>query len=176
VPAEAVALREQAATADATAAAELTTRADLLTSRHALAHSAAGRLGRFIEPVLRPLGFDWQIGIGIISSFAAREVVVSTLAVVYGVGEDVASENPESLYDSLRRAERSDGTKVFTTATCASLLVFYVLAMQCLATQVITRRETNTWKWPAFQLIYMTILAYTGSWVVYQTLRACGIS
>jgi len=176
VPAEAMGLREQAATADATAAAELTTRADLLTSRHALAHSAAGRLGRFIEPVLRPLGFDWQIGIGIISSFAAREVVVSTLAVVYGVGEDVASENPESLYDSLRRAERSDGTKVFTTATCASLLVFYVLAMQCLATQVITRRETNTWKWPAFQLIYMTILAYTGSWVVYQTLRACGIS
>jgi ferrous iron transport protein B len=134
----------------------------------------AGRIGRFVEPVIRPLGFDWQIGIGIISSFAAREVIVSTLAVVYGVGEDVAKENPQSLYDSLRHAERSDGSKVFTTATCASLLIYYVLAAQCLSTQAVTRRETNSWKWPALQLGYMSVMAYVASLVVFQVLRALG--
>jgi ferrous iron transport protein B len=179
-PAEARAMQQEAARLEAGgetgAAQELAARADRLISRRALANSAAGQLGRFIEPVLRPLGFDWQIGIGIVSSFAAREVVVSTLAIVYGVGEDVAEENPSSLYDSLRQAERSDGTKVFTTATCVSLLVFYVLAMQCLATQAITRRETNSWKWPVFQLLYMTVLAYGASFVVYQALRAWGVS
>lgn len=175
-PAEAVALQQQATTLPGEQGAELQAKADRLISHSALAHSAAGRIGRWIEPVIRPLGFDWQIGIGIISSFAAREVVVSTLAVVYGVGEDTARKNPESLYDLLRKAERTNGSKVFTTATCASLLVFYVLAMQCLSTQAITRRETNSLKWPAVQLIYMTVLAYTGSFIVFQTLRALGIS
>ena len=103
-------------------------------------------------------------------------MIVSTLAVIYGVGEDVAKEHPDSLYDSLRKAQRSDGSKVFTTATCASLLVFYVLAMQCLSTQAVTRRETNSWKWPAFQLAYMTVLAYVGSLIVYQALRAFGVA
>ena len=154
----------------------MSARADALIHHDALANSAAGKLGRSIEPVLRPLGFDWQIGIGIISSFAAREVIVSTLSIVYGVGEDVVKENPQSLYDSLRRATRTDGTKVFTTATCFSLLVFYVLAMQCLSTQVITRRETNSWKWPVFQLAYMSVLAYSASFVVFQTLRFFGVS
>ncbi len=167
-PAEAVALQVQAEQAADDAAAELQAQADKLTSHHALANSAAGRLGRLIEPVIQPLGFDWQIGIGIVSSFAAREVVVSTLAVVYGVGEDAVDENPQSLYDSLRAAQRSDGTKVFTTATCISLLVFYVLAMQCLPTQAVTRRETNSWKWPIIQLLYMTVLAYVGAWIAFQ--------
>ena len=175
-PPEAVALQQQAATLTGTPAGELQAKADRLISHNALANSAAGRVGRWIEPVLKPLGFDWQIGIGIISSFAAREVIVSTLAVIYGVGEDVAEKNPDSLYDSLRKAERSDGGKVFTTATCASLLVFYVLAMQCLSTQAITRRETNSLKWPVFQLVYMTVLAYVGSLIVYQALRAFGVS
>ena len=179
-PAEAVSLQQQAETLEANGATdeanELNARADRLVSHYALANSAAGRIGRFIEPVIRPLGFDWQIGIGIISSFAAREVVVSTLAVVYGVGEDVAKENPDSLYDSLRKAERTDGTKVFTTATCVSLLVFYVLAMQCLATQAVTRRETNTWKWPIVQIVYMTALAYGASLILYQALRMWGVS
>ena len=175
-PPEAVALQQQAATLTGTPAGELQAKADRLISHNALANSAAGRVGRWIEPVLKPLGFDWQIGIGIISSFAAREVIVSTLAVIYGVGEDVAEKNPDSLYDSLRKAERSDGRKVFTTATCASLLVFYVLAMQCLSTQAITRRETNSLKWPVFQLVYMTVLAYVGSLIVYQALRAFGVS
>ncbi len=150
--------------------------AERLISQSALANSAAGHMGRWLEPALRPLGFDWQIGIGIISSFAAREVIVSTLAVIYRVGETSAEENPESLYDALRHAERSGGGgKVFTTATCASLLVFYVLAMQCMSTLAVTRRETNSWKWPAFQLAYMTGLAYVGSLIVYQTLRALGV-
>ena len=178
-PAEAVALQQRAAAlpaAQASQAAELQAQADRLISHNALAHSTAGHIGRWIEPVLRPLGFDWQIGIGIVSSFGAREVIVSTLAVIYGVGEETARDNPESLYDSLRRAERSDGTKVFTTATCASLLVFYVLAMQCLSTQAITRRETNSFKWPAFQLAYMTVLAYTASCLTFQTLRLLGIA
>ncbi|MSR65350.1 MAG: ferrous iron transport protein B [Verrucomicrobiae bacterium] len=178
-PAAAVQMQQQAETLAAQGstqqADESRASADRLISHGALANSAAGRLGHWIEPVIRPLGFDWQIGIGIVSSFAAREVIVSTLAVVYGVGEDVAKENPDSLYDSLRQATRTDGSKVFTTATCASLLVFYIFAMQCLATQVVTRRETGTWKWPIVQVVYMSLLAYTASLVVYQSLRAFGI-
>jgi len=143
-PPAAVAMQQQAAKLTGDDATALQDEADRLISHSALANSAAGHIGRWIEPAIRPLGFDWQIGIGIISSFAAREVIVSTLAVIYGVGEDVAKEHPDSLYDSLRKAARSDGTKVFTPATCASLLVFYVLAMQCLSTQAVTRRETNS--------------------------------
>ena len=135
--------------------------------REALAHSFAGRLGKIIEPVVRPLGFDWQIGIGVVSSFAAREVIVSTLAIVYGIGEGAVDEE-QSLYASLRQAKRPDGTLVFNLATGFSLLVFYVLAMQCLPTQVVTKRETGSWKWAAFQFAYMTVLAYVAALVTYQ--------
>jgi ferrous iron transport protein B len=152
-------------------AADLEEEADRLTAQSGLAQSFAGRAGRAIEPILRPLGFDWQIGIGILSSFAAREVIVSTLAVVYGVGESAVDADPGSLYDSLRAAVRSDGTPVYTTATSVSLLIFYVLAMQCLSTQAVTRRETNSWRWPIFQLGYMTVLAYSVTFLVYQLLR-----
>lgn len=145
-----------------------------LKARQQLEYSLAGRLGRFIEPVLKPLGFDWQIGIGIVTSFAAREVIVSTLAVVYGVGADHAEENADSLYDTLRAAKRNDGSPVFNVANCFSLLVFYVLAAQCLPTQAVVRRETKTWKWPAFQLFYMTALAYVAALVVYQVLSRFG--
>jgi ferrous iron transport protein B len=133
-------------------------------------------LGHWIEPVIAPLGFDWQIGVGILSSFAAREVIVSTLAVVYGVGESEVDEDPGSLYDTLRAAQRSDGSAVFTLATSASLLVFYVLAMQCLPTQAITRRETAGWRWPLFQLGYMTVLAYVSALGVHQLLRGLGVA
>jgi ferrous iron transport protein B len=171
-PAEALAMQQQAAALEAAgdgdAAAELLAAAGTLESRHALANSIAGRMGRFIEPVIRPLGFDWQIGVGVISSLAAREVIVSTLAIVYGVGADVAEEEPQSLYDSLRASTRADGSPVFTTATCVSLLVFYVLAMQCLPTQAVTKRETNSWRWPIFQFAYMTVLAYTAALIAYQ--------
>ena len=95
---------------------------------------------------------------------------------MYGVGDDAADEHPQSLYDSMRQARRADGSLVFTPATCLSLLVFYVLAMQCLSTQAVTRRETNSWKWPLVQLGYMSALAYMASLLVFQGLRLMGIS
>ncbi|MBI1337677.1 MAG: ferrous iron transport protein B [Phycisphaera sp.] len=171
-PPEALVMQEQAAhlteMGDSAQAEELANEADHLISQSALANSFAGRIGHVIEPVIQPLGYDWQIGVGVLSSFAAREVIVSTLAVVYGVGEDATEDNPQPLYDKLRNAKRSDGSPVFTTATCLSVLVFYVLAMQCLPTQAVTKRETGTWKWPLFQLAYMTALAYCGALVTYQ--------
>ncbi len=136
----------------------------------ALEQSFAGRAGQFMEPVLKPLGYDWQIGIGLITSLAAREVIVPTLSVVYGVGGDQNDDEVSpSLLNTLRSATRSDGTPVFTVATCLSLLMFYILAAQCLPTQVITRRETNTWRWPIFQFAYMNVLAYVAALIVYQT-------
>lgn len=179
-PEKALALAQQAETMAAAGQSDqaeaLAYQAATMTQQHALSHSFAGQLGHIIEPVVKPLGFDWQIGIGIVSSFAAREVIVSTLAIVYGVGEKAVEDNTESLYDSLRRATRKDGTPIFTTATSVSLLIFYVLAMQCLPTQVITKRETGSWKWALFQLGYMSILAYSSALVAYQGLRALGVS
>ena len=132
-----------------------------------LAHSWAGRVGRAVEPVFRPLGFDWKINVGVVSSFAAREVIVSTLAIIYGVGDD-AGEDEAKLTETLREQKRSDGTPVYSQATCLSLLVFYVLAMQCLPTQVVVRRETGSWSWALFQFGYMTVLAYVAALLTYQ--------
>jgi len=146
---------------------------ELTTQQQALEYSVAGRMGKLIEPVIEPLGFDWKIGIGVVTSFAARETVVGTLGVVYGVGDEVV-DDPAPLLDRIREAKHPDGSPVFTVATCLSLLVFYVLAMQCLPTQAVTRRETGSWKWAAFQLGYMTALAYTASLITYQTLAALG--
>jgi len=140
-----------------------------------LEYSMAGRIGKAMEPVIRPLGYDWQIGIGILSSFAAREAIISGLSIVYGIGESGA-EDSDLLVENLRQATRSDGTPVFTIATCLSLLVFYVLAMQCLPTQAVTKAETGSWKWAGFQLLYMTVLAYTAALIVYQGLRLFGVS
>ena len=177
-PAAAVAMTAQAdqieKSGDAKQAVELRAAADHLTAQHSLQNSFAGKIGHVIEPVIAPLGYDWQIGIGIISSFAAREVIVSTLAIVYGVGKDAADNNQTSLYSTLRQAKRTDGTPIFNTATCASLLVFYILAAQCLSTTAVVRRETNSWKWPLFQIAYMTGLAYVAALIVYQTLRHFG--
>jgi len=177
-PVAAVAMTAQAvqlkANGDTNQATALLATADRLTAQHSLQNSFAGKIGRVIEPVIAPLGYDWQIGIGIFSSFAAREVIVSTLAIVYGVGDNADENNRTSLYDSLRRATRSDGTPIFNVATCASLLVFYILAAQCLSTTAVVRRETNSWKWPLFQIFYMTGLAYVVALIVYQTLRHFG--
>ncbi|BBO32662.1 ferrous iron transport protein B [Lacipirellula parvula] len=139
-----------------------------LTQQMELEHSFAGRIGRTIEPVFEPLGFDWKMSIGVLSSFAAREVIVSTLAVLYGLGAEGADDGVNSLLASMGSSKHADGSLVFTTATCLSLLVFYVLAMQCLPTQAVTRRETGSWKWPLIQLGYMTALAYVAALVTYQ--------
>ncbi len=142
--------------------------ADRLTQQVELEYSFAGRIGRAVEPAFAPLGFDWKMSVGVLSSFAAREVIVSTMAVLYGLGADGADDGVDSLLGSLRTVTRADGSLVFTTATCLSLLVFYVLAMQCLPTQAVTRRETGSWKWPLLQLGYMTALAYVAAMATYQ--------
>ena len=177
-PAAADTLNAQAAqvekAGDTHQAEALRASADRLTAQSSLQNSFAGRLGHFIEPAIAPLGYDWQIGIGIISSFAAREVIVSTLAIVYGVGDDVAEKDRNSLYDSLRRAKRTDGSPIFNPATCVSLLVFYILAAQCLSTTAVVRRETNSWGWAIFQIFYMTGLAYVAALIAYQLLKHFG--
>ncbi|MGA0333654.1 MAG: ferrous iron transport protein B [Kiritimatiellia bacterium] len=145
-----------------------------LAEKIQLEHSMAGRIGKAMESLIRPLGFDWQIGIGILSSFAAREAIISGLSIVYGIGESGA-EDANQLVENLRQATRADGSPVFTVATCLSLLVFYVLAMQCLPTQAVTRAETGSWKWAGFQLLYMSVLAYTASLLVYQGLQLFGV-
>lgn len=131
-----------------------------------LQSSYAGALGKAIEPAIRPLGYDWKIGIALITSFAAREVFVGTMATLYSVGDD-SDENNSTLREKMAAAKRADGTKVYNLATGLSLLIFYLLAMQCMSTLAIVKRETRSWKWPAIQLIYMTGLAYFMSWAVY---------
>lgn len=135
-----------------------------------LQNSYAGLLGNAIEPAIRPLGYDWKIGIALITSFAAREVFVGTMATLYSVGED-ADENSTTLRQKMNSAVRQDGTKVYTLATGLSLMVFYVLAMQCMSTLVIVRKETNSYKWPVIMFLYMTGLAYVLSLLVYQVFK-----
>jgi ferrous iron transport protein B len=129
---------------------------ELLRAQLGQEYSLLGRSGKWVQPLFEPLGYDWKTSVGVIASFAAREVVVSTLSILYGAGE----EDTDSLIERISTAKRSDGSPAFGTATCVSLLVFFVLAMQCLPTQAVTRKETGSWKWAAFQLIYMTVLAY----------------
>ncbi len=135
-----------------------------------LQSSFAGTLGKAIEPAIRPLGYDWKIGIALITSFAAREVFVGTMATLYSVGDD-ADENNSTLRQKMAAAVRSDGTKVYDLATGLSLLIFYVLAMQCMSTLAIVKRETRSWKWPVIQLLYMTGLAYFMSWLTYVLVK-----
>jgi ferrous iron transport protein B len=132
-----------------------------------LEYSYAGIMGRSIEPVIKPLGYDWKIGIALITSFAAREVFVGTMATLYSVGED-ADENSETLRNKMQSATRTDGSLVYTKATGFSLLVFYLLAMQCMSTLAVVKRETGSWKWPVIQLAYMTAIAYLLSFITYQ--------
>jgi ferrous iron transport protein B len=139
-----------------------------LLGPHRLEHALAGRLGKLVEPVFRPLGFDWRIDIGVLSSFAARETLVSTLSVVFAVGE--ASAGSGTLRDALRAEVRPDGRPLFGVPTACALLVFFALAMQCLATLTVTRRETGSWRVAAFQFAYMTVLAYGGAFLTYQGL------
>ncbi len=130
-------------------------------SAEQLRHSFAGMLGRVIEPLLEPLGFDWKIGVGILGSFAAREVFVSTMGVVYGVG---SSANDKSLTEELKSdINPQTGALVWTPLVALTLLVFYAFALQCVSTIAIMKRETNSWRWPTFAFAYMTVLAYGGA-------------
>jgi ferrous iron transport protein B len=135
-----------------------------------LENSYAGILGKTIEPVIIPLGYDWKIGIALITSFAAREVFVGTMATLYSVGDD-KDENYITLRQKMAAAVRPDGSKVYNVATGLSLLVFYVLAMQCMSTLAVVKRETRSWKWPIIQLLYMTGLAYFMSLAIYNLFK-----
>lgn len=138
-----------------------------------LEYSYAGILGRAIEPVIKPLGFDWKIGIALITSFAAREVFVGTMAVIYSVDADEA--NTESVQQKMRSAKNPDtGLPVFTTAVAFSLMIFYAFAMQCMSTLAVVYRETKSWRWPAIQFGYMTVMAYFVSLLVYLCLNRIG--
>jgi ferrous iron transport protein B len=150
------------------AAAEL----DKAASGAKLRDSFAGRMGRAIEPLIAPLGFDWKMGIGIVASFAAREVFVSTMSTVYNVGgkEDTGTR----LVETLRQQKRADGRPVYTALTGLTLMVFYVFAMQCVSTVAVVRRETNSWKWPLFQWLYMGALAWTLAFATFHAGRALG--
>ena len=144
----------------------LPTKKDSLQKEYAaekLQNSYAGILGKAIEPAITPLGYDWKIGIALITSFAAREVFVGTMATLYSVEDSEDS----SLRQKLAAAKHPDGTKVYTLAAGLSLMIFYLLAMQCMSTLAVVKRETKSWKWPAFQLVYMTALAYGMSWLTY---------
>jgi ferrous iron transport protein B len=144
--------------------------ADIETDYRAgkLESSYAGILGRAIEPAIHPLGYDWRIGISLITSFAAREVFVGTMATLYSVGDD---DDGLRLRDKLRMAKKDDGTPLFTLATGLSLMIFYVFAMQCMSTLAVTKRETRSWKWPVIQFVYMTVIAYVMSLIVYQLVK-----
>ncbi len=133
-----------------------------------LENSYVGLLGKAVEPVIQPLGYDWKIGIALVTSFAAREVFVGTMATLYSVGDE---ENEGPLKEKMRTAVRSDGTPVYSLATGVSLMLFYVFAMQCMSTLAIVKRETQSWKWPVIQLLYMTGLAYIMSLLAYQLLK-----
>ena len=138
-----------------------------LESTEHLQNSYAGILGKMIEPVIRPLGYDWKIGIALITSFAAREVFVGTMATLYSVGDE-ADENNATLRQKMSSATWPSGAKVYTLAAGLSLLVFYALAMQCMSTLAVVKRETHTWKWPIIMLLYMTGLAYIMSFITFE--------
>lgn len=142
------------------------------TATEQIAHSFAGRAGHILEPVIKPLGFDWRIGIGLVTSFAAREVFVSSMAVIFGV--EGADDNTTPLRDALRGATWPGGAHLFTPLVCLTLMVYYVFAMQCMSTVAVVKRETNSWRWPLFQIAYMTGTAWLVCFIIYQTGRALG--
>ncbi len=137
------------------------------TPTEQIAHSFAGRAGHVLEPVIKPLGFDWRIGIGLITSFAAREVFVSSMGVIFGV-ENADEEDTTPLREKMGQATWPDGAPLFTPLVCLTLMVFYVFAMQCMATLAVVKRETASWRWPLFQVAYMTGTAWVVCLVVYQ--------
>ena len=136
------------------------------TAAYRLEHSYIGILGKSIEPIISPLGYDWKIGIALISSFAAREVFVGSLATIYSVG----SEEETPIKNKMANEKRPDGSVVFDLATGVSLMLFYAFAMQCMSTLAIVKKETNSWRWPMLQLVFMTFIAYVSAFGAYQIL------
>ena len=156
---------------DAEAAEGMLAEADSLEAEAQQAGSFAGRIGTALQPAFAPLGADRTLTVAILTSFLAREVFVSTVAVLEGGGPD-AAEDEHQILDLVRRASRDDGTPLFNPATAASMLVFFVLAMQCLPTLAVTKRETGSWKWPALQFAWMTVLAWTAAAVVHAVVSS----
>ncbi len=155
-----------ASIADPGAQGEEIARLDGLEAGERLRYSVAGRVGQLIEPAIEPLGYDWRVGVGILGAFAAREVFVSTLGIVFGIAE--ADEESPSLRASLQNATWPDGSPLMTPLAGVSLMVFFVLACQCMSTIGVVRRESGTWRWPIFMFVYMSVLAYGASLMVYQ--------
>ena len=139
------------------------------TAEYKLEHSYIGIAGKFIEPVIRPLGYDWKIGVAIVSSFAAREVFVGTLATIYKVGDQ--SDEEATIKEQMRHEIHADGSPVFNFASGTSLLLFYAFAMQCISTLAIVKKETNSWKWPVIQLVFMSGVAYITALLAFQFLK-----
>ena len=145
---------------------------DQQVAEEKLANSFAGKIGRVIEPLIAPLGMDWKIGVGIVTSFAAREVFVSTLATVYNVSNHDDLEH--GLAETLKKQKRADGTQLYTPLMGLTIIVFYIFALQCISTIAIVKRETNSWKWPLFQWAYLTGMAWVMSFITYQGGRLLG--
>ena len=147
-----------------------TEKADFISSKK-LEISYAGYFGKAIEPAIKPLGFDWKIGIALLSSFAAREVFVGTMATIYSIGSATTEDDSKSISERMKSELRPDGSPVYSTATALSLLIFYVFAMQCMSTLAVVKRETKSWKWPIIQFLFMGIMAYLGSLLVYNLFK-----
>ena len=138
-------------------------------SSYKLEHSYIGIIGKTIEPAIKPLGYDWKIGIAVVSSFAAREVFVGTLATIYSVGD--TSNEEVTIKNKMKDEVNADGSKIFNFATGISLLLFYAFAMQCISTLAVVKKETNSWKWPIIQLVFMSSFAYLVAFLAYQILK-----
>lgn len=136
-------------------------------------NSYLGRMGRWIEPAVAPLGWDWRIGMGAIASFPAREVIIATLGTIFNLAD--ADEDSIDLRNALQNAVREDGRPLFSIAVALSIMVFFALCSQCVSTLAVIRRETNTWRWPIFSFVYMTLLAYLGAMAVYQLASLAGL-
>ena len=147
------------------------TELDDKVAAHKLEHSYIGIVGKAIEPAIKPLGYDWKIGIGLVTSFAAREVFVGTLATIYSVGSASDDEDEDTIKARMAAETYNDGSKVFTLASGISLLLFYAFAMQCMSTLAIVKRETNSWKWPIIQLVGMSAIAYIAALIAFQFLK-----
>jgi ferrous iron transport protein B len=154
--------------------AELATALEGARDGERLRESYGGRLGHAIEPAIEPLGFDWKIGVGIIGAFAAREVFISTMGLVYGIGQ--IDDEAAPLRDRMRSEAQADGKPVYTPLVGLSLMIFFALACQCMSTLAVVRRETRSWKWPAFLFGYMTLLAWVTSFLVYQGGKLLGFA